>query len=178
LNAGEWDVAFLAVDPVRREVVFTAPYMEVEVTYLVPERSGIRRAAEVDSPGMRIALQSKTAADLFLTRELKHASLLRTRDTAAAFEALKAGAADAFADNRQHLQSVVEANEGYRVVDGRFSSIRHAAAVPASRQAAARYLRGFIEDAKASGFVKSALDRSGIRGVRVGVLDGMPHHPP
>ncbi len=167
LNAGEWDVAFLAVDPARKEVAFTAPYMEVEVTYLVPERSEIRRVAQVDSPGVRIALQSKTAADLFLTRELKHASLLRTPNTAAAFDALKAGSADAFADNRQHLLSVVDANSGYRVVDGRFSSIQHAAAVPVSRRAAADYLRGFIEDAKASGWVKNALDRSGIRGVVV-----------
>jgi len=167
LKAGEWDVAFLAVDAARKEVAFTAPYMEVEVTYLVPARSEIRRAAQVDSPGMRIALQSKTAADLFLTRELRHASLLRTPSAAAAFDVLKAGSADVFADNRQHLLSVVDANAGYRVVDGRFSSIQHAAAVPASRPAAADYLRGFIEDAKVSGFVKRALDRSGIRGVVV-----------
>ena len=165
LKAGEWDVAFLAVDHARKEIAFTAPYMEVEVTYLVPERSEIRRVAQVDNPGVRIALQSKTAADLFLSRELKHASLVRTPNTAAAFDALRAGSADVFADNRQHLLSVVDANTGYRVVDGRFSSIQHAAAVPASRPAAADYLRGFIEDAKASGFVKTALDRSGVRGV-------------
>ena len=167
LKAGEWDVAFLAVDPARGEVAFSAPYMEVEVTYLVPERSEFRQVEQVDSPGVRIALQSKTAADLFLTRELKHASLVRTANTAAAFDALRAGSADAFADNRQHLLSVVDAKPGYRVMDGRFSSIQHAAAVPTSRRAAADYLRVYIEDAKASGIVKGALDRSGIRGVVV-----------
>ena len=117
--------------------------------------------------GVRIALQSKTAADLFLSRELKHAHLVHTPDTATAFDVLKAGSADAFADNRQHLLAVVDANPGYRVVDGRFSTIQHAVAVPASRHAAAGYLRAFIADAKASGFVKDALDRSGIRGVVV-----------
>ena len=167
LKTGEWDVAFLAVDHARSEVAFTAPYMEVEVTYLVPERSEIRRAAQVDSPGVRIALQSKTAADVFLTRELKHASLVRTTSVGAAFDALKTGSADVFADNLQHLLSVVDANTGYRVVDGRFSSIQHAAAVPASRHAGADYLRKFMEDAKASGFVKNALDHSEIRGVVV-----------
>ena len=167
MKAGEWDVAFLAVDPTRKEVAFSAPYMEVEVTYLVPERAEIRQVSQVDRPGVRIALQSKTAADLFLTRELKHASLVRTTDSAAAFEALKAGSADAFADNRQHLLSMVDANPGYRVLDGRFSTIRHAAAVPASRHAAADYLRAFIEDVKASGFVAGALARSGTRGVVV-----------
>jgi polar amino acid transport system substrate-binding protein len=163
----EWDVAFLAVDPTRGDFAFSAPYMEVQVTYLVPERSDIRQASQADRPGVRIAVQSKNAADLFLTRELKHAGLVRTTNTAAAFDALKAGSADAFADNRQHLLSVGEANPGYRVVDGRFTSIQHAAAVPASRHAAADYLRVFIEDVKASGFVKNALDQSGIRGVEV-----------
>lgn len=168
LRAGEWDVAFLAVDPTRAgDVAFTAPYMEVEVTYLVPEHSDMRNASQVDRPGVRIAVQSKNAADLFLTRELKHATLVRATDTTAAFGALKAGSAEAFADNRQHLLSVVDTNPGYRVVDGRFSSIQHAAAVPASRRAAAAYLRAFIEDVKASGFVRRALDESRIRGVVV-----------
>jgi polar amino acid transport system substrate-binding protein len=167
LKAGEWDVAFLAIDPTRREVAFTPPYMEVEVTYLVAERAPMRQASMVDSPGVRIVVQGRNAADLFLTRELKHASLERKASTTAAFEALKSGSADAFADNRQHLASVIAANPGYRILDGRFTSIPHAMAVPASRPAAAGYLRRFVEDAKSSGFVQGALDRSGVRGIRV-----------
>ena len=167
LKAGDWDVAFLAIDPTRGDVAFSAPYMEVEVTYLVPERSNQRRVSQVDRPGTRIAVQGRNAADLFLTRELKHATLLRTPNTRDAFESLQAGSVDAFADNRQHLISIVDANPGYRMVDGRFTSIRHAVAVPSARRAAAGYVSAFVEDMKTSGFVARALHESGIRGVAV-----------
>src|SRR5262249_23497611 len=146
---------------------FTAPYMEVENTYLVPERSDIRNASQADRPGIRITVQVKAAADLFLSRELKQASLVRAPDASAAFDLLKRGSAEAFADNRQRLLAIVDANPGYRVVDGRFSAILHAAGVPSDRTAAAIYLRNFIEDVKASGFVRRAIDQSGVRGVVV-----------
>ena len=168
LKAGEWDVAFLAVDPARAgDVAFTTPYMEVEVTYLVPNPSDIRNASQVDRPSIRIAVQARNAADLFLARELKHASLMRAADEAGAFGILEAGSAQAYASNRQRLLSVVDAKPGYRVVDGRFSAILHAAAVPTGRTAAAIYLHAFIEDVKASGFVRRAIDESGVRGVVV-----------
>ncbi len=168
LKTGEWDVAFLAVDPARAgDVAFTAPYMEVEVTYLVPNPSDIRNASQVDRPSIRIAVQARNAADLFLARELKHASLMRAADEAGAFGILEAGSAQAYASNRQRLLSVVDAKPGYRVVDGRFSAILHAAGVPSARTAAAIYLRAFIEDVKASGFVQRAIDESGVRGVVV-----------
>jgi polar amino acid transport system substrate-binding protein len=168
LKAGAWDVAFLAVDPARAgEVTFTAPYMEVENTYLVPERSDIRNVSQIDRPGIRVAVQVKDAADLFLTRELKQASLERAPDGSAAFNLLKSGSADAFANNRQRLLSIADTNSGYRVVDGRFYAIPHAALVLSERTAAAIYLRSFIEDVKASGFVRRAIDQSGLRGVIV-----------
>jgi polar amino acid transport system substrate-binding protein len=168
LTAGEWDVAFLAVDPARAgDVAFTAAYMEVEVTYLVPNRSDIRDASQVDRPALRIAVQARNAADLFLARELKHASLVRAADEVGAFGILKTGSAEAYASNRQRLLSVVDTNPGYRVVDGRFTTIQHAAGVPSGRSAGAAYLNRFIENVKASGFVRRAIDQSGIRGVVV-----------
>ena len=168
LKAGEWDVALLAVDQSRAaELTFTAPYMEVEVTYLVPAHSDVRGVSQVDRPGMRIAVQEKNAADLFLTRNLKTAMLMRAATTTSAFALLTAGSADAFADNRQHLLSVAEANPGYRLLEGRFTTIPHALAVPVHRKAAAEYLRGFVEDVKASGFVARALEDSATRGVVV-----------
>ena len=171
LKAGEWDVAFLAVDPARAgDVAFTAAYMEVEVTYLVPNQSDIRDVSQVDRPALRIAVQARNAADLFLARELKHASLVRAADEAGALGILKAGSAEAYASNRQRLLSVVDAYPGYRIVDGRFTAIQHAAGVPSVRSAGAAYLRRFIEDVKASGFVRRAIDRSGIRGVVVAPL--------
>lgn len=163
-----WDVAFLAVAPARAgELAFTAPYMEVEVTYLVPQQSELRTAPDVDRAGVRIALQEKNAADLFLSKNLKRASLVRTLDEMGAFELLKAGAAEAFASNKQRLLSVVKSNPGYRVLEGRFATIQHAVAVPIGRRAAAACLRDFIEDLKASGFVRRALEEAGAHGVVV-----------
>jgi polar amino acid transport system substrate-binding protein len=168
LRAGEWDVGFLAIDPARaNDVIFTAPYMEVEVSYLVPAQSQLKDVADVDRAGVRISVQERNAADLFLSRELKRATLMRTPNLAAAFAALKAGNAEAFAANRQELSTLMAANPGFRAVEGRFTTIPHAAAVPTGRRAAAEYLKAFIEDAKASGQVQRAIDGSGVRGVVV-----------
>jgi polar amino acid transport system substrate-binding protein len=168
LRAGEWDVGFLAVDPARAsEVAFTAPYMEVEVSYLVPAESDLKAVADVDRAGVRISVQERNAADLFLSRELKRATVLRTPNLAAAFAALRAGDSQAFAANAQELANAAAATPGYRVVEGSFTTIPHAAAVPAGRVAAAEYLRRFIDAAKADGTVRRALDASGVRGVVV-----------
>jgi polar amino acid transport system substrate-binding protein len=168
LKAGAWDVGFLAVDPARAgDVSFTAPYMEVEVSYLVREGSAVRGIADVDRPGMRIALQEKNAADLYLSRELRHAKLVRTPNAAAAFAALKDGSADALAENGQFLSVRLQAEPGFRIIPGRFTTIPHAAAVPAGRAAAAAFVRGFIDRAKASGQVQRAIDEARIRGVVV-----------
>ena len=168
LKADEWDVAFLAIDPARAgDVAFTAPYMEVEVTYLVPEQSEIRSVSQVDRANVHIAVQEKNAADLFLSKELKHASLVRAPDEASAFGLLKAGSAEALASNTQRLLSVAETNPGYRVTEGRFTAIQHAVGVPTVRSAAAVYVRSFIEEVKSSGFVKRALEKAGLRGVVV-----------
>jgi polar amino acid transport system substrate-binding protein len=167
-KSGAWDVAFLAVDPARAaDVAFTAPYMEVEVTYLVPAQSELRDVSEVDRAGVRIAVQEKNAADLFLSKELKHASLVRARDEAAVYGLLKSGTAEALASNKQRLLSAAYTNPAYRMLDGRFTTIPHAAAVPAGRSAAAQYLRRFLEELKASGFVARALQEAQLRGVVV-----------
>jgi len=168
LKAGEWDVAFLAHDPARaNEMTFTAPYMEVEVTYLVPEQSAVHDISQIDRPGLRIALQEKNAADLFLARELKHATLVRAGTAGAAFALLKSGSADALAENRQFLATAVASNRGFRILDGRFTTIPHAVAVPAGRRAAASSLDAFVGDVKASGFVQRSIEAQGLRGVVV-----------
>ena len=167
-KAGETDVAFLAVDPARAgEMTFTEPYMEVEVTYAVPEGSDASDVSQVDRAGRRIAVQEKNAADLFLSRTLKEATLVRAPNNAAAFAAMKAGNADAFAGNRADLQAALDAAPGYRVVQGRFTTIPHAIAVAPQRQAAAASLRGFVADVKRSGIVQRAIDENGLRGVVV-----------
>lgn len=168
LDAGEWDVAFLAVDPARHgEIEFTSAYMEVENTYLVPGRSDLRHADEVDRPGTRIAVQEGNAADLFLTRQLRHASLLRSPDEAGALALVKDGSADARASGRHLLLLEAAADPAYRVVEGRFSDIPHAIGVPSGHRAAAEYLGCVIEELKRSGFLRRMVDSSGNRGVAV-----------
>ena len=158
LQAGAWDVAFLAIEPVRAaEIAFTAPYVIIEGVYLVPKDSPLKTVADVDRAGVRIGVNKNSAYDLFLTRTLKHAQLLRGEDGVALFVSEKLEAA---AGVKQPIAAYAKKNPDVRVMDGRFMEIRQAMGTPRSREAAAAYLRGFVEEMKASGFVADALQRS------------------
>lgn len=168
LRAGAWDVAFLAVDPARAgELNFTAPYIEIEGTYLVPSGSPIREIADVDGAEVRIAVSANSAYDLFLARSLQHAELVRAADPNAAFELLVAGKVNVVAGVKQSLLTNGQRLPGSRVLDGRFMAIQQALGIPKGRDAGAKYLREFIEDVKASGLVRRAMERAGVRGVSV-----------
>jgi polar amino acid transport system substrate-binding protein len=168
VKAGAWDVAFLAVDPGRAgDISFTAPYIEIEGTYLVPAGSSVREVADVDRKGVRVGVSAKSAYDLFLSRSLQHAELVRGPTNNAGFELILAGKVDVVAGIRQHLVANAQKLAGSRVLDGRFMAIQQALGTPKGRDVAAKYLREFIEDVKASGFVDQAIERSGIRGVSV-----------
>lgn len=168
VKAGSWDAAFLAVDPGRAgEISFTAPYIEIEGTYLVPAGSPLRAIADVDRDGVRIAVSAKSAYDLFLSRTVKKAQLVRAPDPNASFELLVAGKADVVAGVRQPLVTNADKLPGSRVLDGRFMAIGQALGIPRGRAAGAKYLQEFIEDVKASGFVARAIERAGVRGVSV-----------
>ena len=168
LKAGAWDIAFLAIDPGREaEIAFTAPYLEIEGTYLVPSGSLLRAIADVDRDGVRIALAAGAAYDLFLTRNLKHAQLVRVPDPPAAFALLVAGKVEALAGVKQTLVTNAAQLPGSRVLDGRFLAIGQALGIAKGRDEGARYLREFIEDAKASGLVARAIEKAGVRGVSI-----------
>ena len=168
LRAGAWDVAFLAVDRARAgEIDFTAPYIEIEGTYLVPSGSPIREIADVDSDGIRIAVSANSAYDLFLARSLKNAELVRAPDPNAAFELIVGGKVNVVAGVKQFLLTKAERLPKSRVLDGRFMAIQQALGIPKGRNAGANYLREFIEDVKASGLVMRAMERAGVRGVSV-----------
>jgi polar amino acid transport system substrate-binding protein len=168
LRAEAWDVAFLAIDPGRAgEIDFTAPYVEIEGTYLVPSGSPIREIADVDRDKVRIAVSANSAYDLFLARSLQHAELVRAPDPKAAFELLLAGKVNVVAGVKQSLLTNAEKLPGSRVLDGRFMAIQQALGIPKGRDAGAKYLREFIEDVKASGLVRRAMERAGVRGVSV-----------
>ena len=168
-RAGAWDVAFAAIDPARTDVLaFTAPYMEVSITYLVPARSPIRTVKDADGQGVRIAVGTGNAADLFLARSLRHARLVRVPDTLdAATEVMRAGHAEAYAGNYERLVALAERLGDSRVLDDRFHAVEHAIALPRSREAGLAHVRAFVEEMKASGAVERAIARHALRGVTV-----------
>jgi polar amino acid transport system substrate-binding protein len=168
VKTGAWDVAFLAIDAGRAdEIDFTAAYIEIEGTYLVPSGSPVSTIADVDCKGVRIGVSANSAYDLFLSRSIQHAELIRAPDPNSAFELIVAGKVDVVAGVRQHLVANAEKLPGSRVLDGRFMAIQQALGIPKGREDAAIYLRKFIEDAKASGVVARAIDKAGVRGVSI-----------
>ncbi len=163
-----WDIAFLAIDPARAETIaFTDAYVHIEGIYLVPTASALRVQSDFDREGVRIAVGAKTAYDLYLSRKLKHAQLIRADSSIASIEQFLSERLEAAAGVRQPLVAAARARAGLRVIDESFMVIRQAAGVPKGRAEGARYLAEFIEDVKRSGFVAHALRNSGIDDVTV-----------
>ncbi len=168
VRAGAWDVAFLAIDPGRAdEIDFTAAYIEIEATYLVPAGSPFHAVEDVDRAGVRVGISAKSAYDLFLSRTMRRAELVRASGPDAAFELLLTGRCDVLAGVRQHLVANAVKLPGSRVFAGRFMAIEQALGIPKGRGEGAKYLREFIEDVKASGVVARAIERAGVGGVAV-----------
>jgi polar amino acid transport system substrate-binding protein len=167
-RTGAWDIAFCGIDPAREgDIGFSAAYLEIEATYLVPAGSRIRAIGDVDVPGVRVAAATRANYELFLTRELKRAQLVRAPGHPAAFELLQSGQVEALAGLRQALLGLTERLPGSRILDGRFMTVPQAVGVPRGRNAGLAYLRVVVEEAKASGLVARAIERTGARGVAV-----------
>ena len=162
VKQGAWDVAFLAVDPARAEdIAFSKPYVQIEGTYLVRKDSALKRVEEFDRKGVRIAAANKSAYDLYLSRNLKNAEIVRLATSQAAIDEVAANRIEATGGVRLVLVDAAKKNPSLRVVEGNFMTIGQAAGVPKSRPAAAAYLGEFIEDAKRSCFVARSLAASG-----------------
>jgi polar amino acid transport system substrate-binding protein len=163
VKTGAWDIAYLAIDPQRaNDIDFTAAYIELEGTYLVPAGSPLRRVEDVDREGVRVAVTTRSAYDLFLTRELKRAQLVHAASTPESFDLMVSQKLDAVAAVRTALATVAKRLPGSTVMSGHFMTIPQAAGIPKGRPAAAAYVRAFIEDVKAKGFVADALERHGL----------------
>jgi polar amino acid transport system substrate-binding protein len=161
LKTGAWDIAFLAIEPARAaEIDFTAPYVLIEGGYMVPKNSPLKVVADVDRAGVRIAVARGSAYDLFLTRNIKNAEIVRYPTGDEAMAKFVVDKIDAAAGVKQPLFLYAKANPSLHVMDGRFQVIEQAMGVPKGRSAAARYLKTFVEDVKKSGFVADALKRS------------------
>lgn len=167
-TSGAWDVGFLGAEPHRaKEIIFTAAYVEIEATYLVPPGSPLGAIADVDRKGVRIALPEKSAYELYLSRTLKHAELARTKGGDAAFKLFVGDKLDALAGLKPRLVKDREKLPGSRILDGRFTAVQQAIGIPKGRDAGANYLRAFVEDIKASGLVARTIDENGVRGLSV-----------
>ena len=163
------DIGFFAIDPRRAaSISFTEPYVLIEGYYLVRNDSPIRSNADVDRAGNRVVVGKGSAYDLYLTRELQHAEIVRAPTSPAVVETFLEMHCEVAAGVKQQLEADAANVSGVRLLSERFMVIRQAMGVPASRGAhAAAYVAGFVEDMKASGFVARALQRHGVTGVTV-----------
>ncbi|MFJ1466199.1 ABC transporter substrate-binding protein [Massilia orientalis] len=163
------DIGFFAIDPARgAAIAFTAPYVLIEGSYLVKAESPIRANEDVDRAAHRVVVGKGSAYDLFLTRELRQAQIVRAPSSPAVVPTFLELDADVAAGVRQQLEADARDRPGLRLLDGRFMVIRQAMGVPKSRgEHAAAALAAFVEEMKAGGFVADALRRHGIEGASV-----------
>src|SRR3989449_7762621 len=167
-KTGAWDVAVLAIDPARRAVIdYAPPYVVVDITYLVRPGSSIASVADADRPGVRVTAARGAATALMLERTLKNAQLTTVESEPAAFELLREGKADAYAQNRFMLLGLADRLPGARGLDRPPGGVQLAPALPKGRPAALGYVSNWIGHAKRSGVVQRAIDTAGLRGVQV-----------
>lgn len=165
-EAGTWDVAILAIEPARAKTISFSPAMtEIEATYVVRKDSPLKTVAQVDAPNVRIAAPNKAGYELYLTRTLRHATLVRTKNVQASIELFNEGGADAVASLKPTLLEAMGKMPDGRLLEGRFTAVNHGLGTPRERPAAAAYLKAFVEDMNASGFIARSIERHGVRGL-------------
>ena len=167
-STGAWEVGFLGAEPQRaNQISFTAAYLEIEATYLVPPGSLLRTIADVDREGVRIVTTAKAAYDLYLQRSLKHASLFHAANADAVFKLFVSEKMDALAGLKPRLVTDHDNLPGSRILEGRFTAVQQAVGTPKGHDVGAEYLREFVEDVKATGLVARTIEKNGVRGVSV-----------
>ncbi len=170
-GTGVWDIGLIGAEPQRAEkIAFTAAYAEIEATYLVPAGSPLQTIADVDRPGLRIAVTGRAAYGLWLDRNIKQATLVKTDTLDSAYETFIRHGLDALAGLRPRLLSDVEKIPGARILEGKFMSVQQAVGTDRKNTAAAAFLRDFVEEAKASGLVARFIERHKVRGLSVAPL--------
>jgi polar amino acid transport system substrate-binding protein len=163
-----WDIGLIGAEPARAEkIAFTPAYVEIEATYLVPPGSPLKTVADMDQPGKRIAVTARAAYDLWLERNIKHAELVRSATLDSAFDQFVTDKLDALAGLRPRLISDVTKLPGARILDGQFTAVQQAVGTARANTEAAAFLRSFVEEAKASGFVASLIERHHVVGLSV-----------
>lgn len=167
-GSGVWDVGLIGAEPQRAETIaFSPAYAEIEATYLVPAGSRLNSIADVDTPGVRIAVTGRSAYGLWLDRNIRHAELVRSNTLDSAYEQFVRERLDALAGLRPRLLADVQNLPGARILEGRFTAVQQAIGTARKNQAGAAFLREFVEEAKASGLVARLIARHGVRGLSV-----------
>jgi polar amino acid transport system substrate-binding protein len=165
---GVWDIGLIGAEPQRATTIaFTAAYAEIEASYLVPAGSRLQGIAEVDAPGIRIAVTGRSAYGLWLDRNIKHAELVRSETLDSAYDAFVRDRLDALAGLKPRLLTDVEKLPGARIIAGKFTSVQQAVGTARQNTAGAAFLREFVEEAKASGLVAGLIERHRVRGLSV-----------
>lgn len=167
-NKGVWDVGFLGAEPLRaNEIDFTPAYVEIDSTYLVPPGSALKEIGEVDRKGIRIIVPEKAAYELYLSRTIKNAELVKDKGGDLCFKRFVDEKFDALAGLRPRLITDQTKLPGSRILEGSFTAVQQAAGVPKGRANAAKYLTAFIEDVKASGLVAKAIKDNNVVGLTI-----------
>jgi polar amino acid transport system substrate-binding protein len=167
-GTGTWDIGLIGAEPQRAEkIAFSPAYAEIEATYLVPAGSPITTLADIDRPGLRVAVAARAAYDLWLERNIRHATLLRAPSIQGSFDLFQAEKLDALAGLRPRLIADQAALPGSRILEGRFMAVQQAIGTARANEAAAAWLHGFVEDAKASGLVAELIARHKVQGLSV-----------
>ena len=162
------DIGFIASESERASVIeFSSAYVELPATYLVPAGSPLRTLADIDRPGVRIAVSGRSAYDLYLTRTLKYAELVRAESIPASVKLFVDQNLDALAGLKPGLLEEVRKIPGARLLDGQFTAVQQSLGLPKKRAAAVRPLRAFVEDVKRSGLVAQLIDKHAVKGVNV-----------
>jgi len=174
LKSGACDVAYVAIDPARAvDLDYTAPYVLIEGAYLVPQASPIQDSAQVDREGVRVVVGAGSAYDLYLSRELRHARIVRVTRSDEVVAAMLAHHLEVAAGVKQQLQADAGRIGGVRLLGGHFMVINQSLAIAKGRATGAAYLAAFIEEMKASGFVARALVHNGVEDALVAPPAGM-----
>jgi polar amino acid transport system substrate-binding protein len=164
----EWDIGLIGAEPARaKEIAFSAAYLEIEATYLVPAGSKIRSVEDVDRKGVRIAVYGRSAYGLYLNRSIQNAELVNAEGLDASWDLFVKEKLDALAGLRPRLVTDVEKLPGARLLEGRFTAVQQAVGTPRARSASAAFLAQFVEEAKATGLVARLIERHAVRGVNV-----------
>jgi len=163
-----WDIGLIGAEPARAETIaFTAAYAEIEATYLVPPGSPLRVTADVDKPGVRIAVTARSAYGLWLERNIRHATLVQSASLDSAYEQFVAEQLDALAGLRPRLLSDMAKLPGATILPGQFTAVQQAVGTARANTAAAGWLRDFVEEAKVSGLVAGFIAQHKVNGLSV-----------